>query len=209
MPDGVARLHDLVRRHPAAWSAAGSTLERLRWQDDVEAVRAAFFDRFAGTVPPDATGVYLGIDGLQMSRGGGGGIEMGCSRAWHPGDQGVGFIYNCDQYCDPVPLPSLAAYYAWYYAGLNIPEDEVQAMWERGESLDDGRPAFDGLDVEFPICLGASALVVCHALRSVGSAVLSEARREMCIVLGFHDGDMLRLGRATSTGFVCDPAFIG
>ena len=120
------------------------------------------------------------------------GIEMGCSTRWKRGDQSIQYVYDCEKYCKDLPMPSLAAYYTWFYKG------------------NAGLEAMDGLDclyVEFPVCLGASALVMAQALARIDPAVLCGSHAERCFAFGFHDGDLMRLGRATKNRFVCEAEF--
>ncbi len=119
------------------------------------------------------------------------GLELGCSSGHLPGWQSIDFVFNCETYCPDIPLPSLATFYTWFYRGGGC------------ETFG----AFDPLHVEYPICLGVSALVFRDALRGMDLWPLMGETTERCFAIGFHDGDMLRLGRGTLDGFVSDATF--
>jgi hypothetical protein len=188
--EGVDALYALVRKHPGAFKVVEPVLRRLDWGADVGPLREAMIERLNSCVPAETTGFYLGLDGVNMP--GGKGIEMGCSSGWEAGEETINYVYGCDTYCDELPMRSLAAYYTWYYVG-NV---GLEAL--RGQ---------DSLAIEYPVCLGASALVMAHALRGIEPAVLCGSKAERCFAFGFHDGDMMRLGRATRKGFVCEATF--
>ena len=88
-------------------------------------------------------------------------------------------------------MPSLTRLYTWLYGGGGY----------------EAFGAVDNLSVEIPICLGITALVVRDALRPLEPLALAGETLERCFALGFHDGDMLRLGRGTLDGFVNDASF--
>src|SRR5690606_8304449 len=131
-------------------------------------VAEAWAGRTAGCVPPAATGIYLGIDGVNMPDGKG--IELGCSTTRQPGSPGIDFIYDCDSYCDDLPMQSLAQFYDWFHN-------------------DEGYDTFgdaDSLDLEYTVCFGASALVLREALRSLPAGQLVGSAGERVFAYGFH-----------------------
>ena len=187
---GRDALYELVlQHHPRSNRPLWRLLDSLDWDADVARVSDALAERFQVDVTPDVTGIYLGIDGINMP--GGKGIEFGCSTAWSPAARDLDYVYHCERYLDDLPMPTLAAYYDWYY---NAPDSSVRHP--------------ECLFVEFPVCLGMSALVVCHALARLDpSLVCGASKSTRCIAYGFHDGDMMRLGRATPEGFVNEATF--
>jgi hypothetical protein len=164
-------------------------VDGLRWTDDVETVRAAWVERTRTSVPLDASGIYFALDGLNMPEGKG--VELGCSTAHIPGWHAIDYVFNCETYCPDLPLPSLTRLYTWLYA---------ENGYETFGSI-------DNLHLEYPICLGVSALVFRDALRTLDPVSLAGETVERCFALGFHDGDLLRLGRGTQEGFVNDASF--
>lgn len=190
--DGVERLYGLVRKTPKVFSVVADVLFGLRWEEDVSPIRKAVLQRLERCVPRETTGFYMGIDGLNMPDGKG--IELGCSTSWKRGDKSIDYIYQCETYCDDLPLKSLAQYYTWFYRK----NKGLEAFNKAGT---------DSLMVEYPVCLGASALVIAHALNEIPSEKLCGTVEERCFAFGFHDGDMMRLGRATKHGFVCEGRF--
>jgi hypothetical protein len=186
---GARVLYELARLDVPAELPVWNVLRSLTWADDVAVVRDAWVERARDCVPPDASGIYLGLDGLNMPDGKG--LELGCSTAHLPGWQGIDFVFNCETYCADLPLPSLTRLYTWLYAG---------GGYETFGSI-------ENMLVEYPICLGVTALVVRDALRPLDPFILAGETLERCFALGFHDGDMLRLGRATPDGFITDASF--
>ncbi|MGB7158401.1 MAG: hypothetical protein WBD40_10080 [Tepidisphaeraceae bacterium] len=186
---GARVLYGIARLDVPATLPVWKVLDRLAWTGDVAAVRAAWVARARSSIPPDASGIYLGIDGLNMPEGKG--VELGCSTGHLPGWHAIDFVFNCDTHCDDIPLPSLATLYTWLYQ-------------------DGGYETFGSIDnllLEYPICLGVTALVFRDALRTLDPVTLAGETTERCFALGFHDGDMMRLGRATQEGFINDASF--
>ena len=186
---GIDGMYALVRRHIPESCPLWKVLTALKWRDDVDAAGSAWDARLTTCVPAGANGVYLGIDGLNMPDGKG--IELGCSSRYEPGRRTIDYIYDCDVYCDELPMPALADYYTWLHRQGGM--DELQA--------------YDFLHVEYPVALGASALVLREVFRRSDPAALAGAAGERCFAYGFHDGDILRIGTATSAGFDCDATF--
>lgn len=186
---GAHVLHEIARQFVPRDLPVWRVLDGLTWPQEVSAVRAAWVERTRTCVPGDASGIYFAIDGLNMPEGKG--VEVGCSSGHLPGWQSIDYVFNCETYCPDIPLPSLAALYTWLYA---------RGGYETFGSI-------DNLHVEYPICLGVTALVFRDALREVDAWSLVGETTERCFAIGFHDGDMLRLGRGTLDGFVNDASF--
>ncbi|HEV2292946.1 MAG TPA: hypothetical protein VGR35_03770 [Tepidisphaeraceae bacterium] len=186
---GARVLHEIARQFVPPELPVWKVLAALKWADDVAAVREAWVERARTCIPPEASGIYFGIDGLNMPEGKG--VELGCSSGHLPGWQSIDYVFNCETYCPDLPLPSLTALYTWLHAGGGY----------------DTFGPVDNLHVEYPICLGVSALVFRDALRGVDAWSLVGETTERCFAIGFHDGDLLRLGRGTLTGFVNDASF--
>ena len=186
---GARVLYEVARLDVPAHLPVWKVLPTLRWADDVAEVREAWVQRARYCIPPEASGIYFGIDGLNMPEGKG--VELGCSTAHLPGWQSIDFIFNCETYCDDLPLPSLTRLYTWFYR---------EGGYETFGSI-------DNLRLEYPVCLGIGALVLRDALRTLDASLLIGETAERCFAFGFHDGDMLRLGRATQDGFVNDASF--
>ena len=119
------------------------------------------------------------------------GVEVGCSTGHLPGWQSIDYVFNCETYCPEIPVTSLTRLYTWLYA---------EGGYETFGST-------DNLLVEYPVCLGATALVFREALRTLKGPALAGETIERCFALGFHDGDVLRLGRGTQEGFINDATF--
>ena len=185
---GAGVLHELARLDVPAGLPVWDVLRSLTWSDDVAVVRRAWLDRAGACLPADASGIYFGLDGANMPEGGG--VRLGCSDAHLPGWHGIDYVFSCDTYCDDVPVPSLSRLYTWLYQGGY-----------------DTFGAVDNLGIEIPICLGVTALVFRDALRTLDAFSLAGETLERCFAIGFHDGDLLRLGRATQEGFVNDATF--
>lgn len=186
---GARVLYEVARLAVPAELPVWNVLRSLTWADDVALVRDAWVQRAATCLPTDASGIYFGIDGLGMADGKG--VSLGCSTAHLPGWQGIDYVFDCETYCHDLPLPSLTKLYTWLYANGGF------------ETFG----AIDNLQMEIPICLGVSALVLRDALRTLDPFTLAGETLERCFALGFHDGDILRLGRATQDGFACDASF--
>ena len=186
---GARVLYELARLDVPAELPVWNVLRTLTWPDDVAVVRDAWVQRTRTCLPPDASGIYLGVDGQNMADGQG--ISLGCSEGHLPGWQGIDYVFNCETYCEDLPLPSLTRLYTWLYQGGGY----------------DTFGSVDNLNIEIPICLGVTALVFRDALRPLDPLALAGETLERCFALGFHDGDMLRLGRATQEGFVNDASF--
>jgi hypothetical protein len=164
-------------------------VDALRWEQDVAIVRDAWVQRARSSIPTDASGVYFAINGLNMPDGRG--VELNCSSGHLPGWQAIDFIFNCEITCDDIPLPSLSRLYTWLYA-------------------DGGYETFgsvENLHLECPICLGVTALVFRDALRKLDPFTLAGETVERCYAIGFHDGDVMRLGRGTQEGYANEPTF--
>lgn len=186
---GARVLHELARLDVPAELPVWKVLGSLNWTDDVTVVRDAWVERAATCLPTDASGIYFALDGANMPDGKG--VDLGCSMAHLPGWHGIDYVFDCESYCADIPLPSLTRLYTWLYR-------------------DGGYETFgavDNLGLEIPICLGVTALVFRDALRALDPFTLAGETLERCFALGFHDGDVLRLGRATQEGFINDASF--
>jgi hypothetical protein len=186
---GSRVLHEIARQFVPAELPVWKVLARLNWPKEVDGVRAAWIERARTCIPPEVSGIYFGLDGPNMPDGKG--VELGCSTGHLPGWQSIDYVFNCETFCPDIPLPSLSALYTWFYAGGGY------------ETFG----AVDNMHIEYPICLGVTALVFRDALRGLDSFSLVGETTERCFALGFHDGDMLRLGRGTLDGFVNDATF--
>jgi hypothetical protein len=186
---GARVLYEVARLDVPASLPVWDVLRKMTWADDVAAVRAAWVERTRSCIPTDASGIYFGLDGVSMPEGKG--VSVGCSTAHLPGWQGIDYVFNCESYCDDIRLASLGRLYTWLYA-------------------DNGYETFGSIDnmlIEYPICLGCGALVFRDALRALDPLTLTGENLERCFAFGFHDGDLLRLGRATQEGFINDASF--
>ena len=164
-------------------------IDSLKWADDVAVVRDAWLRLTRTSVPTDASGVCFAINGVNMPEGGG--VSVSCTTGHLPGWESIDFVFNCETTCDDIPLPSLTRLYTHLYN-----EGGYEAFG-----------ALDNLMVEVPVCLGASALVFREALRRLEPFALAGETVERCFAIGFHDGDMLRLGRGRQEGWVNDTTF--
>ena len=151
--------------------------ERLRqvavdWTADVTAARRWLESELRD---PDTTGIYLGLDTLNMEKQGEEyappqNVEIGLNNQVDPARLEMDWAWECDRYGSShliIGLRDLARAYA-------------------GEAGD----LFGG--AEYILFLGYSGVVLKEALAAVE---LPERQKPLLAVWGFHDGDLYYLGR--------------
>lgn len=180
--NGYAALLGLLSRQEGVSRGLMDVVRELDFESDVEGLAEQLGRMFELWVPEETTGIYLGVDGLNMPDGKG--IEVGCSTGHRAGSDDVQFIFECETYLEELDLPTLRQFFEWRYGEGR---EEV-----RGEA---------GLFADYVVGLGATALTFVMALGRVPLEVLLGPEvEERLVVLGFHDGDMLRLVRIRRGG---------
>jgi hypothetical protein len=151
-------------------------LSAIDWASDAEQMAAHLRDTLAACPEfgTSFTGMYFGLDGLNMPIGKG--VEWGMSTAHEVGKDEIEYIYRCDTYLDDLPSPALAESYT--------PYGEYET------------------EVEYLIQFGYLALALKQAFSSMPRKIALNGARERAIACGFHDGDMMLLGFVTPGGFV-------
>lgn len=138
---------------------------------DVADVRHWLKRSLAGISKP--TGVYLGLDTLNMEGGDGTNVEIGCI----PCDAATNdkdWIYGDLRYGDPLLIRGLCTLHSTY----SLPQ------WEALFSFSD-----------YLVFLGYSGLVLREALKNFSTP------QSLLFAWGFHDGDMFILGRTHADSF--------
>ena len=123
---------------------------------------------------PDAVGIYLGLDTLNMDNGSGTNIEFGGS-------------VTCDVTRDDVD---------WAYGKLKHGESHlIRGLFELQKVY--SRPQFKSAFAfaDYIVFLGYSGVVLGQAFIRLATT------RSLLPAWGFHDGDLFALGRKTSGGF--------
>jgi len=117
---------------------------------------------------PKTTGIYFGLDTLNMDNGKGSNIEIGLSNTCDPREFSDHWIYDCDSYGDNHLIN-----------GLNLVSDNFTntIKWSPEER------SFS----EYLIFLGYSGIVLREALINVTTEI------DFLSIWGFHDGDMFYL----------------
>lgn len=116
---------------------------------------------------PGATGIYLGLDTLNMDEGDGTNIEIGLSETCNPGSINSEWIYDCENYGEGHLIRSLF---------------EVKQSFNDEKWTDEERSF-----AEYMIFLGFSGVVLREALSKIKTS------NNFSSVWGFHDGDMFPL----------------
>lgn len=163
------RILELLDTHQS--SALWSALPRPDFASDKTKVRHWLQGSLANLA--ESSGVYLGLDTLNMDEGAGTNIEIGwlrCDTTRNDTD----WIYGDLQRGDSTLIPGLHALHAMY----SSPE------W---------KPVFSLAD--YLVFLGYSGLVLREALSELS------APQDLLVAWGFHDGDMFILGRMLAGNF--------
>ena len=148
-------------------SAPWGTLPILDFERDISAATVWLTSQLARV--PDAFGIYLGLDTLNMCEGDGKNLEFGGTP-------------NCDVASDSVD---------WLYNGeLKYGDDHlIYGLYElqRVYTTEPWEEAFDLCDYIF--FLGYSGIVLAQAFERISTP------RTLLPAWGFHDGDIFALGR--------------
>jgi hypothetical protein len=180
-----------LRRHKVftkAWNAVLRVCRRTApdapWQDlpvpDFEADIGSATEWLDAQLRrmPKATGIYLGLDTLNMRDGAGTNVEIGGTSNCDPSQDTQEWTAQDLKYGDRHLIKSLVSMSAAY----------ASPTWRRGD-----HDYFDFAD--YVLFLALSGIVLGQALQRLnpGRALLS--------VWGFHDGDTFLLGRNMPVGF--------
>lgn len=113
---------------------------------------------------PDARGIYLGLDTLNMNNGKGYNVEIGLNSSCDPTEFSNEWAFDCDYYGDKHLIKGLH-----FFDKLIKPDDDNKDL------------------AEFVIFLGYSGLVLREALLKV------KIKSDFISCWGFHDGDLYLL----------------
>jgi hypothetical protein len=129
-------------------------------------------------VPPEYTGLYFGLDGLNMPRSKG--IEFGCSKTFDEASDegGVNWAYNGSFYPFEIPSALLSELYG-------------------------GVVEMAGL-ADHAVCIAYTGLAVRDALRDLPRELTLGGAKARAVCFGPHDGDLYRLGTLRPDGLHID-----
>jgi len=117
---------------------------------------------------PDTSGIYLGLDTLNMDDGKGTNVELGLSKSCNPKDFSDDWAYDCEDYGTSHLIKGLyEVSEAFSVEGKWISEEQHFA--------------------EYVIFLGYSGIVLRAALNNL------ETENDFLSIWGFHDGDLFFL----------------
>ncbi|WNJ19033.1 hypothetical protein [Pontibacter sp. G13] len=119
---------------------------------------------------PTATGIYFGLDTLNMNDGHGRNVELGFSSDCHPEKLEDEWSYRCDQFGSPHLILGLS---------------EVSYTFENEDTWSYKERAF----AEYFFFLGYSGIVLREAMKA------ADFGQDFLAMWGFHDGDMFYLAR--------------
>ena len=117
---------------------------------------------------PDSTGIYLGLDTLNMDNGNGTNIEIGLSKSCTPAELYDDWAYECENYGQSHLIKGL------YDVAHTFDSFE---KWTKEESN----------FAEYIIFLGYSGVILREALNNL------KTNNDFLSIWGFHDGDMFLL----------------
>lgn len=127
---------------------------------------------------PDFTGIYFGLDTLNMDEGDGSNLEIGLSHSCDPGVLSDEWVYECEYYGESHLIKGLF---------------EVSDCFSNEEKWGDEVVNF----AEYTIFLGYSGLILRETLNRL------EIKNNFISVWGFHDGDtfflMQKVGKRSLT----------
>ena len=114
---------------------------------------------------PDAKGIYLGLDTLNMRGGKGSNVEIGMNTDCDPAVKSMDWAYRCDAYGKNHLIKGLYRFFAKFKG----PEDDNKDL------------------AEYIVFLSYSGLVIREALLKV------DIKNDFISCWGFHDGDLFLL----------------
>lgn len=117
---------------------------------------------------PYSTGIYLGLDTLNMDEGAGTNVEIGLSKSCNPKILSDDWIYECENYGSSHLIKGLF---------------EVSDSFNDKNKWSDDERSF----AEYVVFLGYSGIVFKEAFNQI------ETKSDFLSMWGFHDGDMFFL----------------
>jgi hypothetical protein len=168
---GMAELLAFCRAQAPEDDETWGELSGLDFGEDVRAI-AAELAVLISALGDEYTGLYFGLDGLNMPHGKG--IEFGCATGYVPGAADDEWVYGCSRYPGEIASGVLSEMYRHVRVG------------RFGDCV---------------LCLGYLGMALRAALERVDAAVTLGGAGERAVVFGFHDGDLLRLGVIKPGGF--------
>ncbi len=125
---------------------------------------------------PKTTGVYLGLDTLNMDNGKGQNVEIGLSTSCNPKEFSDEWAYDCEVYGDSHLIKGLS---------------DVSDSFENEDKWTSDELRF----AEYMIFLAYSGIVFREALKEL------KLDNDLLSIWGFHDGDMFLLSQCLSGKF--------
>ena len=169
----VDQLSQLVQTE--LWSA----FRVIDIERDVALVREWLIREIETPGPDKMTGLYLGLDTLNMREGNGYNLEIGGSSDADRSDTSFDWVYHCRWRGNRHLLRGLYEMYTSYNPIENYDLSQF---------------------LEMPLWVGYSGLVIADALIAPdGKALLGKADCRT-VVWGHHDGDLFALGHLTANG---------
>lgn len=127
----------------------------------------------APMAPKPVSGVYLGLDTLNMEGGAGHNVELGATSSCDPFAQDGDWAWDCEWYGQRHLIRGL----------VDLKAEYERELWKDRYELAD-----------YALFLGYSGLVLGDALAA------ASAPEPLLAIWGFHDGDLFFLGRRTQAG---------
>ncbi len=155
-------------------SAHWRQLPSVNMDQDIADTQTWLVAQLTSSSIPQAIGIYLGLDTLNMDGPDGYNLELGTSQACNVDLLDSDWLGNCSWYGEPHLIRGLQQLKAGY----------DQPQW---------RPYVNQADYIIP--LGYSGLILTAALAQMSLSYPT------LIIWGFHDGDLFFLGRHTTTTF--------
>ena len=122
---------------------------------------------------PETTGIYLGLDTLNMENGLGSNSEIGLSSNCNPEELSSDWTYECDHYAENHLIKGLS---------------DISNVFQKEEQYTSDERSF----AEYLVFLGYSGIVFREALLKV------KYKNDFLAIWGFHDGDMFYLANQLS-----------
>jgi hypothetical protein len=182
-PDASAGYVELIDRlSKRLKSKLWSALRRIKIADDVTRLRAHLRRQLKGPDQTRLTGLYFGLDTLNMRGGKGANLEFGGSREASPEKPIDQWIYGCSWYGKEFLLRGLYEMHRLY------------------RPLDNNDLSYF---IEVTVWVGYTGLVLAAVFDAPDDPILLGASRHRTIVWGHHDGDLYVLGHLKGDGLKC------
>lgn len=173
--ESMSALLDFCESEAANDSKLWKELRRRNYADSAWKFQQAFGALLQSMpVPAKYTGLYFGLDALNMEKSKG--IEFGCSKTFDEAndDGGVKWAYNSEFY--PFEIPS-----------------------ELHRELYNGVVEMAGL-ADHAVCIAYTGLAIRDALTELPRNLILEGAKSRAVCFGPHDGDLYRLGTLRADG---------